>query len=131
MVKEYNNNRLLPPEELLEGVPYKNQAIQLEEKDGGPVLWAKIRPRWWMKPPFSWIMSYREQKGFRLDPLGFEVWEACDGVRNIEQIVEEFSERHQVSFHEARIVVMQFLRHMTKRDIVAVVFKNRPGEFGV
>lgn len=112
------------PERLLEGVPQRNRSVELKQDEEGSVLWAPIRPRWWMKPPFSWIMGYRDQKGFSLDALGLEIWQACDGTRNIEQIVEEFAARHRTSFHEARIVVMQFIQLMTRRELIAIVFSG-------
>ncbi len=111
----------LTPESLLSGIPYRNSVVELKEDENGPVLWAPIRRRWWMKAPFSWFLPYRERKGFRLDALGYEVWQGCDGTRTIEQIVEEFAERHRTSFHEARLAVMEFIRTMTERELIAVV----------
>jgi len=114
----------LTPERLLGGVPHKNSEVELKEDEDGPVLWAEVRRRWWMRPPFSWILPYRDRKGFRMDQLGFEVWQACDGSRTVEQIVEEFAERHRVDFHEARIAVMQFLKDLAGRELIALVFER-------
>lgn len=79
-----------------------------------------------MRRPFSLVMPYRDRKGFRLDTLGMEVWQACDGTRTIENIVEEFSDRHRSSFHEARLAVTQFIKTMASRELVAVVLE-KPG----
>ncbi len=119
----------LPPERLLDGVPHHNRALEVEAKPNGAVLWSSIRRRWWMRAPFNWIMPYRDRKGFHLDSLGLEVWRDCDGRRTVEAIVERFAARHRVSFHEARIAVMQFIQIMTKRELIAVVF-NDSGEPG-
>ena len=114
----------LPPEKLLSGIPYKNREAQVDHDKEGPILWVPFQKRWWLKAPFSWFLPYREKKGFRLDRLGYEVWKACDGNLTIENIIEDFAGHHRVSFHEARVVVMQFIRHLTKRNLVAVVFKE-------
>ena len=116
---------MLPPEKLLGGVPYRNRRVTLEENENGAVLWAPLRRRWWMRAPFNWIMSFSDKKGFRLDPVGLEVWKACDGERTIQQIINDFSREHRVSFHEARIAVMQFVQTLAKRELVAVVFNRR------
>jgi hypothetical protein len=116
---------MLPPERLLDGVPFRNTSVREESGNGGATLWAPVRRRWWMRPPFSWLLPLRGQKGFRLDAIGLAVWRACDGTRTVERIVEEFSARHRVSFHEARIVVMSFLQELTRRQLVAVVIDRR------
>ncbi len=119
-----SGKKQLPPERLLDGVPHRNQAVEMEEKDGGQILWTAVRRRWWTRPPFSWVLPYRERRGVHLDRLGFEIWQACDGTRKVERIVEEFAARHRVSFHEARIAVMQFMQMMARRELIAVVFEN-------
>ena len=65
--------KMLPPEKLMGGVPHRNCEVNLEERGEGAVLWAPLRRRWWMRPPFNWVMSFSDKKGFRLDSIGLKV----------------------------------------------------------
>jgi hypothetical protein len=106
------------PEVLLSLVPGQNQAIRVDVCDEGLIVWTKIRKRWWMGPPFGWFLPFRSEKGVALDGLGREVFEACDGQRSLESIIEEFAARHRLRFHEARISVTTFLRWLVERKVI-------------
>jgi len=107
--------------QLLDAVPRRNRAVRVEPRGAGLVLWTAIAKRWWMGPPLSWIMPYRDKRGTHLDARGRWVWEACDGDTTIERIVERFAADHVLRFHEARLLVMQFLQMLMRRRLVAVV----------
>ncbi len=111
----------IDPELILDAVPVRNQAVRSEKYGEGLLLKTPIAPRWWMGPPFSWLMAYRKERGVALDKLGAEVWEACDGDTTLETIIERFADRHRIRFHEARISVMQFLKMLVQRKVMAVV----------
>lgn len=107
-------------EALLDSVPVSNQAARVEEHDQGLVVYLPLRKTWWMKPPFSWALPYRDERGVALDKLGAEVFREVDGQRTVEQIVERFAANHRLRFHEARLAVMQFLRMLAERNIVVL-----------
>jgi hypothetical protein len=108
--------------ELLDAVPVQNEAVRTEpQAGGGLVLRVPIKRRWYARPPISWILPFSRDRAVGLDRLGREVWEACDGDRTVEEIVETFSAAHELRFHEARISVMQFLRGLTRRGLVVLV----------
>lgn len=117
--KEHNKNTV-PPDEILQAVPYENSSVRTEHCEDGTIIWAPIRQRWYMKPPLSWLFQFRSEKGFGLDSLGSEVWEQCNGRRTVEQIIDEFAENHRVEFHEARLVVMHFMRMLMTRELIAL-----------
>jgi hypothetical protein len=108
----------MDPSMLLTMVPGQNQAIRVELRDAGLIVWTKIQTRWWMRPPLGWLLPFRSEKGIALDVLGREVFEACDGQRSLESIIEQFAERHRLRFHEARISVTTFLRWLMDRKII-------------
>ena len=60
-----------------------------------------------------------------LDHLGVEVWERCDGTRTVEQVVDEFAQKHALSFHESRVMVTEYLRELIQRGVLAI---GLPGE---
>lgn len=105
---------------LLDAMPAPNDAVRTEERSGTLLLWVPLNRPGWMRGPVSWFLPFRKEKGFELDALGREVWEACDGKRTLEEIVEAFAERHKVHFHEARLSVIAYLDSLVKRNLVAV-----------
>ena len=107
--------------QLLDAVPTCNRAVRAERRGGALVLWVPIQRRWWMDGPLGWFLPFRREKGIELDILGQQVWQACDGERSVEQIIEDFAAEHQLRFHEARLSVMQFLRALMQRNLVALV----------
>lgn len=111
----------IDPDQLLDAVPVTNQSVRLEMRDDGMIVFLPLQRRWWMQPPFSWLMNYRTERGLALDSLGREVYEACDGQSTVESIIEAFAQRHQVRFHDARLSVLQFLRSLVQRNAVALV----------
>jgi Coenzyme PQQ synthesis protein D (PqqD) len=109
----------IDPERLLDAVPTVNRAVRVEQNASGTVLFVPVKRTWWMRL-FALILPVRAEKGYALDALGLEVFEACDGTRNLERIIEEFAARHQVRFHEARLSVAQFMKSLTERGLVAL-----------
>jgi hypothetical protein len=116
------------PADLLETVPVRNESTRTEQRDGGEVVvFVPTRRRWFTGPPFTWVFPLRDERGFHLDRLGTEVWQAIDGRRTLEQIIERFASRHRLSFHEARLSVETFLRDLTGRGIVVMVGRSKSG----
>jgi hypothetical protein len=105
----------------LDAVPTCNRAVRVERRGDTLILWVPTQRRWWMSGPLGWFLPFRREKGIELDALGQQVWQACDGERRIEQIIEDFAAEHRVRFHEARLSVMQFLRALMQRNLIALV----------
>lgn len=114
----------LTQEALLQAMLYRNESVRVDEVPNGRILYVPIRRRWWMNPPFNWLFPFRSERKFSLDRLGCEVWDACDGKNTVELIVEQFSERHSISFHEARMAVMQFVRELVRRELIAAALPD-------
>jgi len=119
-VKRESKSSPSPFELLLEGVPLCNRQARLERQGESAVLRVPLRRKWWMRPPFNWLFPFRDERGFGLDRYGLEVWEACDGRRDVESICEDFAARHTVGFGEARAVVGRFLRALTERELIVI-----------
>lgn len=114
-------------EALLDAWPAANGAVRAEHRGDALVLWVPIHRPWWLRGPLSWLLPLRREKGIALDELGREVWNACDGNRRLEDIIESFAERHQIRFHEARLCVLAFLRSLMERNLVVLaVPESRP-----
>ncbi len=106
---------------LLAAIPTRNAAVREEFRGDALVLFVPLRKRWWMNGPVSWCLPLRDEKGVALDRLGQEVWQACDGQRVLETILEDFADRHRLGFHEARLTVMRFLRMLAQRNLLVLV----------
>jgi hypothetical protein len=72
-------------------------------------------------------MPISRERAISLDRLGSEVWQACDGRRTVQEIVDLFAAAHDLTFHEARLSVTAFLRLLTRRGLVVVVGRPKAG----
>jgi len=106
---------------LLELVPMHNAAIRIETSPDGLVVWVPIAQPFWMRSLLRFVLPFRKEKGIALDVIGREVFEACDGNRNVEAIIEQFAKRHKIRFFDARQSVTTFLRWLLERKIIILV----------
>jgi len=114
--------------DLLDAVPLRSQTVRGEKRpDGGWLLRIPLRRRWYTRPPLAWLLPISRERAIRLDRLGSEVWQACDGRRTVEEIVDLFAAAHDLTFHEARLSVMEFLRRLTLRGLVVVAGRPKAG----
>jgi hypothetical protein len=72
-------------------------------------------------------MPISHERAISLDRLGSEVWQACDGRRTVEEIVDLFAAAHDLTFHEARLSVTEFLRLLVLRGLVVVAGPPKTG----
>ena len=108
--------------DLLAAVPVPNHEVRSDEPNDEELrLRVPLRQRWFMRWPFSWVFPFSREKVVQLDVLGREVWSACDGEQSMEQIIEDFADRHGVSFHEARLSVSQFMHELMQRGFLVLV----------
>ena len=113
----------IPPgsADILAAVPKVNLAARIARGNNGEVL-ATVplrRPRF-LVPPLSWILPYSDSRRVRLDTLGAAILDLCDGKRSLEGIMERFAAENKLTFREAQVPVVQFIRMLTERGVVAV-----------
>jgi hypothetical protein len=109
-------------------VPMPNVAARVTVEGAGLIVWLPIRRTWWTSGYLVNILPFRAEKGFALDTIGREVFEACDGQRDVETIVEEFAARHRLRFAEARASVALFLKTLVQRKIIALALHTEEPE---
>jgi len=113
-------------DDFLESVPVPNRRVTADRQtEEAVVLSVPLRHRWYMNPPLSWMLPFSTHRRIGLDKLGTEVWKTCDGEKTTEQIIDTFSERHHLSFHEARLSIMSFLKDLTERGVIVMVGKGQ------
>lgn len=109
-------------------IPVKNREVEVERNDeNGTVLRVPMRKGWYRRPPLTWVLPLSTYRRVQLDGLGKDVWEACDGRRSVEAIVDDFADRFKLTFHESRLTVTNFLRDLSRRALIALVQYREDG----
>lgn len=67
----------------------------------------------------------RVEHTMRLDALGIEVYEACDGKRPVADIVRDFARRHRISEAEAEISVTAFLKTLVAKGLIVMALDRK------
>lgn len=107
---------------MLKSRPARNIAATIH-RHGDHELSITVRKRKpaYLVPPLTWVLRPKLQRTIALDQLGIEIWDLCDASRTVENIIDEFSGRHKLSFHEARVAVTEYLRRLVQRGALGVV----------
>ncbi len=88
-----------------------------EEGDGELRVTVRLQTKRWQR----WVgVPERLERDFVLDPYGREVYDACDGKRNVRAIVGDFAKSHHISVAEAERAVTTYLKTLMTKGLVAV-----------
>lgn len=114
---------------LLDCLPVKNERVTEDESTSGKtVLSVPLKKRWYLGRPFSLFLPVSNTRRVSLDKLGGEVWQACDGTTTNERIIERFAKKHNLTFHEARICVLEFMKMLVQRGFLVLAGIDSTGE---
>ena len=104
----------------LESTPLISPVAEVDDIDDHHVrLTAPRKFKWWSRP-LKRLFKLTDQRKVDLDPLGTEVVRLCDGQRKLEDIVDIIKDRYNLSFFEARALVLSFLQSLMKRNLMFV-----------
>ena len=107
--------------------PVRNQAVTSELlADGKSRLTLPLAHRAWSRL-VQRVLPLRNAKVVELDELGTELLEWCDGQTTFETMIDRYQQRWNLSFFEARTLLIQFFRPLLRREIIVVV-ADRPVE---
>jgi len=115
------------PLDTLHAIPRVNRAITLTKREGGALVTLPLRrPRWaaWL----GWLLPVAKERRVELDSTGAWVLALCDGERTVENVIDRVMQRHHLSFQEARASVLQFMRMLTERGVIALVYERSKSE---
>jgi len=107
--------------DLLKAIPLRNSAAKFEELSDGVLVTIPMARRWLFRAPLTWILKLNPNKRIQLDAMGAWVLSRCDGRSRIEDVIEQVMEHYKLSFQEARAAVLQFMKMLVERGVVAVV----------
>lgn len=114
---------------MMEAVPRRNEAARVERlPDGTQKVYVRKAPAWYRKPPIGWLLQRSPERCLLLDRLGTEVWELCDGVRKVENVVDDFARRHGLTFHEGRTAVTAYLKMLILPGVLAIQLQEPGGK---
>ncbi len=105
---------------MLEATPVVNEAAQVTPDGPGLAVTVPLQAPPGRAKPLSWLLLARKERTVRLDALGKQVWDLCDGTRTVEGIVDAFAQRHHLTFHESRVSVTEYLKRLVQRGALAV-----------
>ena len=107
---------------MLAAYPVRNVAVEVREKSENTVtVVVKTQKPNYMMPPISWFVPYNPEREIDLDAMGTRLWRWCDGQRTVEEVIDLFKDTYDLSFHEARAAVVDYLRKLIQRGILAVM----------
>jgi hypothetical protein len=109
--------------------PVRNQAVTSEPlADGKSRLSVPLAHRRWSRL-LQQVLPLRNAKDVELDELGTELLSWCDGETTFETMIGRYQQRWNLSFFEARSLLIQFFQSLLRRNII-VVAADSPGEPG-
>jgi len=121
-----SRRKIVSPEEPLRSVVYVNEAMEIVDlRGGGCRVTIPLRRPGWLVPPISWILPFSPHRRIELDALGTEILRLSDGKHTVEEIIENFAEKHKLSFREAQLSIGTLLKHLAVRGLIAIVGKNK------
>lgn len=105
---------------MLAAIPRRNAAAEVTEDEDCLRIAVRTTPPRWLVGPLRWLLPVRRGRAVRLDGVGAWVWGLCDGARTVEQVVDTFADRYNLTFHEARVAVTGYLRQLVQRGALAM-----------
>jgi len=103
-------------------------ATLTKSPEGGALIEIPMKRPRFLVPPFSWIFPYSDARRVKLDPLGTAILDLCNGKVTVEQIIETFAAANRLTFREAQVPVMHFLRLLSQRGVLAMAVGERKPE---
>ncbi len=118
-----SKNFLISWKHMLDSVPLKNSAVKLDVSDLDDtvsITVSKKKSKYLFKP-ISWIIKPRLEQTIKLDSIGTYVWNICDGRRTTESVIVLFLKKFELTFHESRVMVLDYIKKLVERGILVIV----------
>ena len=104
----------------LRSIPMKNEAVTVRQRGQAAEVAVPMQQRAWSRF-LGHFLKLSKQKSVELDELGTEIYEMCDGVNTVEDIIDSHQQRWKLSFFESRAMVLQFMKQMMRRNLIVIV----------
>jgi hypothetical protein len=108
-------------------VAVRNLRLTISQDGSAEIIQVQLNRPLWAKP-FLKLLGIPAVRRYRLEGMGLEVWQAVDGQATLGAIVAGFAERHRLSFHEARPMILGYLRTLLGRGLLVIVGVALPAD---
>lgn len=116
---------ILPRENALGARPKRLPALRIEPApNGGATVTVELLRTGVMK---FLSTSATIEKKYQLDPVGWEVWEACDGKNRVQTLVDDFARKYGVGRPEAETAVTRFLATLMRKGLLVISLEDSHG----
>lgn len=107
--------------EALAVVPVRHPLVEWEHKGNEVVLSVPTRDDRIARLAKKLVRNVPDRRQVALDAVGSDVWELCDGVRNINSVVAAVSKNHKLTRREAEVSVTMFLQTLAKKNLIGLM----------
>jgi hypothetical protein len=104
----------------LASCPVRNRAVtETPLPDGGVRLSVPLAvPPWLVR--LRWLLPLSDARRIDLDELGAALWAQCDGTHPVEALIDQQAARWQLSFFEARAMVLFWLQRLMRAGMLGL-----------
>ena len=97
--------------------PLRNPKLGWDEVEGRVVLRVP-RPDSWQVKLVNVFFPVPEERKVVLDPIGSDVWRACDGETPIAEVMKILQRQYKLGAKEAELSLQQFFKDLGKRGYI-------------
>jgi hypothetical protein len=117
----------LTRQQSLNARPVRNPAVQARKLDNGDAELTIPRREDWLGKLLSWVFYIPKERRVILEGIGAEVWELCDGEHNVTQMIALLVKKYKLSSREAEASLVEYLRSLGKRKLIAFALPRIEG----
>lgn len=106
--------------ESLKVVPVRNTSARIVKSADPDELVVEVEFRYegFALKALQRLFKFRATRRYVLDGLGRQVYEAVDGQKTFEQLIDEFAAREKLTFFESRALLGQYFQTLVRRGVV-------------
>ena len=114
--------------ESLKVVPVRNASARVVESDDPDELVVEVQLRYEgaVLKGLQRLFKLHATKRYVLDGIGRKVYEAVDGRKTFEQLIDEFAAREKLTFFESRALLGQYFQTLVRRGVVVATLPRPP-----
>jgi hypothetical protein len=108
----------------LSSVPVRNERseVRRDEPASLRVAVSLVYPPWLAS--LAQALHLRRERSYELEGVGRRVYEGIDGRASVASLIDDLAEEHRLSFHEARVLVMTYLKTLAERGLIVLTMTD-------
>ncbi|MBP5234111.1 MAG: PqqD family protein [Planctomycetes bacterium] len=115
--------------EQLHSVPVRNALARLvrERSDERKEVYAVRQKYSGIARLLKGVLKLRDEKMYELSGIGLRIFRALDGKKNFVSLIDELKDEHQLTFYEARGLMLAYMQMLMERGLVVIVGLKEDG----